>query len=222
MKEKIIKQLKSHANPKNAEGMKRFGISGKNILGIPIPTLRQMAKEIKKHEKDPKVRHALAQELWETGIHEALILAVFIDDPSLVTEEQMDSWVEDFDSWDVCDQVCANLFDKTKHAYKKAKEWAKREEEFVKRAGFALMACLAWHDKEAKNKQFLEFFPDVKNSSTDERNFVSKAVNWALRQIGKRNSRLLKPAIELAREIEQIEHKTARWIAKDALRELTK
>lgn len=213
-KNKIISKLKLHANPKNVAGMARFGISSPNTLGVNIPVLRKMAKEIGKN-------HKLAQELWKSGIHEGRLLAGFIDDFELVTEKQMESWVSDFDSWDVCDQVCLSLFDKTPFAYKKAVEWSKRKEEFVKRAGFVMMAVLAVHDKKADNKIFIKkFFPLIKKESTDERNFVKKAVNWALRQIGKRNKILQKGAIQLAKEIQQIDSKSAKWIAKDALREL--
>jgi 3-methyladenine DNA glycosylase AlkD len=218
MKEKadfkeIIIKLKSHSNHKNVEGMARFGINPKNTLGVSIPIIRKMGKEIGKN-------HELAQQLWKSGIHEARILAGLIDDSKLVGEEQMEKWVKDFDSWDVCDQVCMNLFDKTKYAYKKAMEWSSRKEEFVKRAAFALMASLSVHDKKAKDEDFIKFLPIIKRESTDERNFVRKAVNWALRQIGKRNSKLQKAAIKTAKEILKIDSKSARWIASDAIREL--
>jgi len=211
--EKIIKKLKSLADPEAVKGMARFGISPKNTYGVSIPNLRKMAKEI-------GISHDLARQLWDSDIHEARILASMIDNPKMLTEEQMESWVIDFDSWDVCDQCCSNLFDKTKFAYKKAVEWSSREEEFVKRAGFVLMATLAVHDKKAKDEDFLKFFPLIKRESTDNRNFVKKAVNWALRQIGKRNLNLNKVAIRTAKEIKTIESKAAKWIAYDALREL--
>ena len=209
----IIKKLKSLANPKNVAGMARFGINPKSTLGIPIPETRNLAKEIGKD-------HKLAQELWKTGIHEARILAGMIDDPTAVTEKQMDSWVKDFDSWDVCDQVCSNLFDKTPYAYGKAKEWTARDREFTRRAGFVLMACLAVHDKKAPDSKFLPFFALIKKYSTDDRNFVKKAVNWALRQMAKAKPGLKKKAIETAKEIQKIDSKSAKWIAADALREL--
>ncbi len=215
--DEILKKLKSLGNPKNVEGMARFGINPENTYGVSIPNLRKLAKEIGKN-------HDLAQKLWDSGIHEAKILAGMIDDPKLVTEKQMDAWIVDFDSWDVCDQVCMNLFDKTPFAFEKAKKWAKRNEEFEKRAGFALMSCLAWHDKESSDSKFIAFFPLIKNGSTDERNFVKKAVNWALRQIGKRNKSLNKAAIVVAEEIQSAnrrnDSKSAKWIAADALREL--
>jgi 3-methyladenine DNA glycosylase AlkD len=137
-----------------------------------------------------------------------------------VTQKQGEKWVKDFNSWDVCDQVCMNLFEKTPWAWQKIIEWAGREEEFVKRAAFALMACLAWHDKNAPDENFIKLFPLLRQGATDERNFVRKAVNWALRNIGKRNIRLNRAAIQLAEEIGRIDSKTARWIASDAIREL--
>ncbi|HEX7456396.1 MAG TPA: DNA alkylation repair protein [Candidatus Nanoarchaeia archaeon] len=211
--EETLKKLKSLGNPKNVEGMARFGINPENTYGVSIPNLRKLAKEIGKN-------HGLAQKLWDSGIHEAKILAGMVDDPKQVTKGQMDAWAADFDSWDVCDQGCMNLFDKTTVAYEKAIEWSKKDREFEKRAGFALMACLAWHDKESADSKFMKFSPLIKNGSTDERNFVKKAVNWALRQIGKRNKNLNKAAIEIAKEIQKLDSKPAKWIASDALREL--
>ena len=208
-----LAELKKHSNPKNVEGMARFGISSKNTLGISIPTLRGMAK---KTGKD----HELALELWDSGIHEARLLAGFIGESGKVTEKQLEKWVLEFDSWDVCDQVCSNLFDQTPFAWRKAVEWSSREEEFVKRSGFVLMACLSVHDKKASDADFEKFFPIIKRESGDRRNFVRKAVNWALRQIGKRNKKLNASAIKLAREIQKIDSKSAKWIANDALREL--
>ena len=212
--DQIIVQLKSQADPAAVEGMVRYGINPENTLGISIPTLRAMAREIGKD-------HQLAEELWASGIHEARILASIIDDPHQVTEEQMERWVADFDSWDVCDQVCSNLFDRTTFAYQKAIEWSSGEAEFIKRAGFAMMAALAVHDKRAGDERFEPFFPIIVRQATDERNYVKKAVNWALRNIGKRNHHLNTRAIETAREIAQIDSKVARWIANDALKELT-
>lgn len=214
MLEKYLNQLKSLTDPESVAGMARFGINPDNTLGVSIPAIRKMAKEIGKD-------HTLAQEFWSSGIHEARILAGMVDDPGEVTGEQMDRWAADFDSWDVCDQVCSNLFDKTRFAYQKAHEWSGREEEFVKRAGFVLMAALSVHDKKAGDDKFLEFLPLIKMGALDERNFVKKAVNWALRQIGKRNMDLNKAAVETANDIRKIDSKSARWIASDALRELT-
>lgn len=212
--DEIIEKLKSLSNPKNVEGMARFGINPKNTYGISIPDLRKTAKKIGKN-------HEIAQQLWKSNIHEAKILASMIDDPKMITEKQMGNWVKDFDSWDVCDQVCMNLFDKTKFAYSKINEWSKRNDEFIKRAGFALIACMAVHNKDIEDKDFIKLLSIIKRESTDDRNFVKKAVNWALRQIGKRNINLNKEAIKTAKEIQKIDSKTAKWIASDALKELT-
>jgi 3-methyladenine DNA glycosylase AlkD len=212
--EDILKQLKSLSNPKALAGMARFGINPRNTYGTSILTLRKMAKQIGKD-------HLLAQKLWNSGIHEARILAGMIDLPEKVTEAQLEHWVKDFDSWDVCDQVCSNLFDQTKFAHNKAIEWGKRTEELVKRAGYVLMAALAVHDKEASDREFEKFLFVIKRGAIDERNFVKKAVNWALRQIGKRSLYLNRLAIKTAEMIQQKDSKAAKWIASDALRELT-
>jgi len=214
MEEILTEKLKSLSNPKALAGMARFGINPKNAYGVSIPVLRKMAKQTGQN-------HQLAQKLWNSGVHEALILAGMIDVPEEVTEKQMEKWVKDFDSWDVCDQVCSNLFDQTRFAYKKAMDWSQRGEEFVKRAGFVLMAALAVHDKDASDNKFLKFLPIIKREALDERNFVKKAVNWALRQIGKRNLSLNQMAIKTTKEIQGINSKSAKWIASDAIRELT-
>ena len=210
----ILKRLKILSNPKAAKGMARYGITPKKTYGVSIPNLRKIAKEI-------GVNHELALKLWEIDTRETRILASMIDDPKLVTESQMEEWVKDFDYWEICDQVCQNLFSKTEIAYKKAIEWSKREEEFVKRAGFALMAWLAFKDKNADDGKFEEFFPAIKWGSTDNRNYVKKAVSWALRQIGKRNKNLNEKAIKLAKEIQEMDSKAAKWVARDVLKELT-
>jgi 3-methyladenine DNA glycosylase AlkD len=209
----VIKELKKHSNREDLAGMARFGINPKFALGVRVPVMRHLAKKIGRN-------HSLAEDLWKTKIHEARILACMIDEPDKVAVGQMEKWVKDFNSWDLCDQCCMNLFDRTPAAWKKALEWAERNEEFVRRAGFVIMACLAVHDKKASDKDFLKFFPLIKKYSTDERNFVKKAVNWALRQIGKRNPALRKKAIVLSKEIKKIDSSVARWIAADALREL--
>lgn len=210
----VIKRIKSLQNPKNVKGMSNFGIKPKaKVYGVPIPELRKIAKIIRKD-------HKLALRLWDSKIHEAKILASIVANPEEMTERQIDKWVKDFDSWDVCDQVCMNLFHKTKFAYKKVFEFSKRKEEFVKRTAFALIAALSVHNKEAKDKYFISFFPLIKASSIDERNFVKKAVNWALRQIGKRNLNLNKKSIKLAKEIIKINSKSAKWVAGDVIREL--
>lgn len=209
----VIKELERISDKNYREGAKRFKCDYEHSLGVPIPKLRFLARKIGKN-------HKLALGLWKTDINEARILASMIDEPEKVTEDQMKKWVKDFWSWGLCDQVCSNLFDKTPFAHKKAIEWTKRKEEFVKRAGFTLMATLAVHDKKADNKEFIKFLPIIKRESTDERNFVKKAVNWALRQIGKRNKNLNRVAIKAAKEIRKIDSKSARWIASDTLREL--
>ena len=211
--EQIIANLKQYANAQAVEGMARFGIRPTQALGISIPTLRKMAKEIGRNQ-------VLALELWDSGIHEARLLASMIAEPRLVSAGQMEEWVNDFDSWDLCDQVCGNLFDKTPYAYQKAVQWSQQEQEFVRRAGFVMMAELAVHDKQAPDEAFLPFFPLIKQYADDERNFVKKAVNWALRQIGKRNDHLRGLALACAYDIQRMDSKTARWVAKDALKEL--
>ena len=213
MKNDILNKLKALSNPKAVEGMARYGINPENTYGVSIPNLRKIAGETGKN-------HALAQELWASGIHEARILASMIDDPKMATEEQLESWVKDVNSWDVCDQCCMNLFKKTGLAYSKADEWSESDEEFVKRAGFVLMACLAVSDKKADDRQFEIFLPIIKREASDNRNYVKKAVNWALRQIGKRNANLNKKAIETSKEIQKMDSRSAKWIASDAIREL--
>ena len=210
----ILARLKTLADPKAVEGMARYGINPQNTYGVSIPNLRKIARET-------GVNHAVAQELWVSGMHEARILASMIDDPGMATEEQLESWVKDFDSWDVCDQCCMNFFQKTEFAYRKAIEWSERDKEFVKRAGFAMMACLAVSDKKADDDLFDTFFPIIKREASDNRNYVKKAVNWALRQIGKRNINLNKKAILIAGEIQKMDSRSAKWIASDAIRELT-
>jgi 3-methyladenine DNA glycosylase AlkD len=212
-KTEIINYLKSLSNEQNKEGQARFGINTEKSFGINIPVLRNLAKQYKK-------QHELALQLWSTGYHEARILAVFIDDYRQVTEQQMEAWAADFNSWDLCDQCCGNLFDKTPFTYDKATAWAAREEEFVRRAGFTLMATLAVHDKKAPDEKFFHFFSLIEQFAFDERNFVKKAVNWALRQMGKRSLVLHKKATATAEKLLLQKHKSARWIATDALREL--
>lgn len=213
--EEIVEELKSQSKPDDIEGMTRFGINPEKTYGIRIPVLRKMAKNIKKN-------HNLAQQLWDLGFRETMILGAMIADPSLVTETQMEQWVSSpyFSYWEVVDQACMNLFYLTDYAYTKAVEWTMREKEFVKRAAFSLMAVLAWKDKEAKDEEFVKFFPFIEKESLDERNDVKKAVNWALRQIGKRNLPLNKKAIKLAKKMHNLDSKSAKWIARDAIKEL--
>ncbi len=212
--EDIVNALKAQANPHNVAGMARFGINPANTLGVSVALMRKLAAGIKKD-------HNLALQLWETGIHEARIVATMVDDPRLVTVQQMESWARDFDSWDVCDQACMGLFSRTPLGIEKAHEWSLRKEEFVKRAGFALMASLALGKKDIAEEQLAAFLPDIEREAWDERNFVKKAVNWALRQVGKKDLRLNKLAVETAERISKQDTKSARWIAADALRELT-
>ncbi len=210
----ILKLLKSLADQKAVAGMARFGIKPRVVYGVATPVLRRMAKEIGKN-------HTLARKLWASGIYDARIFASLIDEPEKVTVKQMENWVKVFDSWAVCDGCCGNLFRKTKFAYQKAMDWSKRNGEFVKRAGFVLMADLAVHDKKAKNDIFLKFLPVIKRESSDERHYVKKAVNWSLRQIGKRNPVLNRTAIAAAKSIQKLHSISAHWIGADALRELT-
>lgn len=209
----IVKLLRSWRDPKNIAGMARFGISAKGTLGVPVPKLRGLAKRI-------KTDHALALKLWKTGIHEARLLATMIADASALTPEQADAWTADLDSWDTCDQACMNLYRWTPFAWEKIGEWVKDEREFVRRASFALIAALAAGDRKSKNGKFTALFPLIKKYSDDERNFVRKAVNWALRGIGKRNTKLNAAAVKAAKDIAKKESRSARWIAANALSEL--
>ena len=210
----IIAQLRTLRSPRDAEGQRRFGIAPRGEhLGIRAPVLREIAR---RHRRD----HALALELWAAGLHEARVLAALIDDPARVTRAQMEQWARECDNWGVTDACCCVLFDRTEFAIEKAHQWSRRRAEFVKRGGFVLMAGLAVHRKELPDEVFVEFLPVIRREATDGRNFVKKAVNWALRQIGKRNPRLRRAAIAEARRIHRIDSSSARWIATDALREL--
>jgi 3-methyladenine DNA glycosylase AlkD len=210
----IIEYLQSISNEERKQKMKRFGIDTTSALGIPVSELRTFARKIRKN-------HELALSLWQTHIHEVQMLAALIDIPKKVTEEQMEAWVLDFNSWDLCDHCCYNLFDRTIFAREKINEWSKRKEEFVKRASFSLIAALATHDKKATDESFETFFHIIIRESNDERNYVKKAVNWALRNIGKRNLVLNKRSLEIAEEMLKKKNKTSKWIAKDAIKELT-
>jgi len=208
-----MQELESKAKPDQLEGMARFAILGDQRMGVSVPDMRKIAKDAGKN-------HQLALDLWDTGVPEAMIVAGMVAEAEKLTEEEMEDWVVDINSWDICDQVCMNLFEKTPLAEKKIYEWSGREEEFVKRAAYALIACLAWHDKDAGDDEFTKFFPLILAGSTDERNFVKKAVNWALRNIGKRNQALNEAAIRTANQIQKLDSRSARWIASNALREL--
>lgn len=211
--DEVMQELQAKAKPGNVEGMARFAVVGDQRMGVSVPDMRKIAKSIGKN-------HQLALDLWDTGVPEGMIVAGMIAEPEKLTEQQMEDWVVDINSWDICDQVCMNLFEKSPLAEVKIFEWSVREEEFVKRTSYALIACLAWHDKQAGDEQFINYFPLIVAGSTDERNFVKKAVNWALRNIGKRNQNLNSESIQVARQIQEIDSKSARWIASDALREL--
>ena len=193
--------------------MARFGIHARLAYGVPVPQLKSLARQVGRN-------HRLAQELWTSGVYEARVVAFFVDDPVKVTGQQMDRWARDFDNWAVCDGCCLHLFAKVPLAHAKVMAWCVRNQEFVKRAGFSMMAVLAVHDKKASDSQFLNWLRLIRDASTDERHFVKKAVNWALRQIGKRNQRLNKASIRTARAIQKLDSAAARWIAADALREL--
>ncbi|MEA1872681.1 MAG: DNA alkylation repair protein [Chloroflexota bacterium] len=209
----VLDKLQSMAQPGHLEGMAKYGMTVEQRLGVSVPDMRKLATEIGRD-------HKLALDLWRTGIAEARIVAAMVGDPAKLTEEQMEDWVKGINSWDVCDQVCMNLFEKNQLAWKKIAKWSEREEEFVKRTAFSLLACLAWHDRKASDEKFIELLPVIIRGATDERNFVKKAVNWALRNIGKRNLSLNEAAINTAREIQSLDSKAARWVAADAIREL--
>lgn len=212
--ETTLQELKKLVSAAQDDAPYHFGITASKSLGaIKTPDLRKLAKQIGRNQP-------LAQQLWNTGIHEAKHIAIFIADPKAFSEKLMEQWLKDFDSWDIVDNCCGTLFDKTPFAYEKAIEWTKRKKEFEKRAGFAMMATLAIHDKKSEDKKFEQFFPRIIAESHDERNFVKKAINWALRQIGKRNGRLCTKAITAAKQIQRKGDASSRWIAGDAIREL--
>ncbi len=210
----ILVELKSLGSEEGPAGMARFGINTAKAFGVSMAEARPLARKYKR-------RHDLAAHLWASGIHEARILAALIDDPKLVTRKQMDAWAADFNSWDLCDQACMKLFAKTPCVAEKAAKWAKDKREFVRRAAFATIAGYAVSAKKAADDDFLPFLAIIEAHATDPRNFVKKAVNWALRQIGKRSPKLHAPALALAEKLAASEDKTARWIGKDAVKELS-
>lgn len=211
--EDILKTLRSLGLKKAREGMERIGITSDHALGISTPVLKSIARKIGRD-------HQLAAELWASGIFEARAIAAMVDEPDKVSRGQMDRWARMFDSWAVCDACCCYLFRLTPFAWAIAVEWSKHPKEFVKRAGFSLMAYLAVHDKEAQDQAFQKLLPIIEREASDDRLYVRKAVNWALRQIGKRNSRLNRLAIHSAKSIRAQNTSSSRWIASDALREL--
>ena len=210
----VIALLKRHATKATRDGMARYGLPSDRAFGVAVGTMKKLSKDIGRN-------HELAAALWETGWYEARMMAGFIDDPAQVTQAQMERWAADFDNWGICDTVCFNLFDRTPHAWEKVAAWAVREEEFVKRTAFALLASLVAHDRSAADKQFERSLRLIEKAATDERNFVKKAVNWSLRCIGKRNASLNKAAVAVAMRLAASTNATARWVGKDALRELT-
>jgi 3-methyladenine DNA glycosylase AlkD len=209
----VVRTLERMGDRSRLEGMARFGIDTGRAVGVTVTELRRFARDLG-HD------HELAGALWASGVHEARLLASLVDEPALVSEAQMEAWVADLDSWDVCDGVCGNLFDRTPFALDKAVEWSSREPEFEKRAAFALMASAVVHRKDLPDAAFASLLPVIRAQATDERNYVKKAVSWALRQIGKRSSGLNPLAIRTAEQIERIDSRAARWVARDALREL--
>lgn len=209
----VVRTLERMGDRSRLEGMARFGIDTSSAVGVTVTELRGVARDLGRD-------HELAAALWASGVHEARLLASLVDEPALVSEAQMETWVADFDSWDVCDGVCGNLFDRTPFALDKAVEWSTREPEFEKRAGFVLMASAAVHRRDLPDAAFASLLPVIRAQATDDRNYVKKAVSWALRQIGKRSAGLNSKAIRTAEQIERIDARAARWVARDALREL--
>jgi 3-methyladenine DNA glycosylase AlkD len=205
--------LERRGTKKNREGMARYGIRPKKRFGVSMATMQPLVRRLGRD-------HALALALYRTGWHEARILASFVDEPDRVTPAQMDAWAQRFDNWAVCDSVCLHLFDRSPHAWAKVREWSRRDDEYVKRAAFALVAGLASHDESAPDAAFARCLPLVERAATDDRNYVKKAVNWALRQIGHRSVPLNAVAVEVASRLAASPHAAARWVGRDAFREL--
>jgi len=210
----VITWLERHSSKRTRDGMARYGIPSDNALGVTMADLKLLAKRVGRN-------HQLAAALWDTGVYEARMLTSFVDEPARVTPAQMDRWCRDFDNWGICDTVCFHLFDRTPHAWQKVSQWHNRREEFVKRAAFALLWGLSVHDKHADDHAFAEGLNFVERAATDERHFVKKAVNMALRAVGKRNRGLNDAAVMLARRLADSSEPAPRWVGKDALRELT-
>ncbi|MEP0323398.1 DNA alkylation repair protein [Bauldia litoralis] len=210
----VLAELKGLGSEKNRLGMARFGIETGRAFGVSITILRPLARRLGRN-------HDLALALWASGFHEARLLAAFIDEPKKVTRDQMNAWASDFDSWDLCDQVCLKLFVRTPFVDDRIAAWTDDDREFVRRAGFALMAAYAVHGKTVPDARFTALLPTIERHATDPRNFVKKAVNWGLRQIGKRSMTLHAPALSLAERLAASDDRTARWIGRDAVRELS-
>jgi 3-methyladenine DNA glycosylase AlkD len=213
--ESVLAWLERRGSKRNRDGMARYGIVAEKAYGVSVGDLRDLGKRLGRS-------HELALALWETGVYEARMLTPFVDEPERVTPAQMDRWCRDFDNWGICDTVCFHLFDRTPHAWKKVVPWSRRRAEFEKRAAFALLACLALHDKQADDDRFLRTFPLIEKAASDDRNFVKKGVSWALRLIGHRNRALHAAAVELSRKLAASGDRTAQWVGKDALRDLTR
>lgn len=219
--ERLLASLRSKADPTNVAGMARFGISPSGTLGVSMTTVRELARPaLREHKKDVAWRHDVAAALWASGVHEARILAALVEEPSAVTREQAFAWASDSDSWDITDQLCMKLLDRTPFAYEIAVEWSSAEPEFVKRAAFALIAVLAWHDKYAPDERFLPFLDLIEREAHDPRNFVTKAIDWALRHIGKRSAALHAPALETAHRLALLDDRAARRVGRVSVREL--
>jgi len=212
-KDEVLTWLERRGTRRTVEGMARYGIVAEHAFGVPMGTLLSLRKRLGKD-------HALATALWESGWYEARLLAALVGDPERVTRRQMNAWAAGFENWADCDTVCFHLFDRTPFAWEKARRWSRSPREFVKRGAFALMACLALHDKAAPDKGFLAFLPLIENGANDQRNFVKKAVSWALRSIGRRNVALNVAALAAANSLALSEQAASRWVGKDALREL--
>ncbi|MBD3353100.1 MAG: DNA alkylation repair protein [Candidatus Lokiarchaeota archaeon] len=214
----ILEDLKLDSTEKRKRSMSKYGVKAENVIGVSVVAIRKIAK--KWNYKDKMSNHKLAKVLWETNIHEARLLATIIDEPSLVSDEQIEKWILDIQSWDLCDGLVMNLLWKTKFATQKIHEWSKRPEEYLKRASFALIAKQAVSDKKAPNDYFIRLLPIIRSAVQDSRNYVKKSVSWALRQIGKRNRALNKKIIKYTSEFSENNNKTAKWISHDVLKEL--
>jgi 3-methyladenine DNA glycosylase AlkD len=212
--ESALQWLKSHSTKSTLDGMSRFGIPSKNALGVAMRDIKALGQKLGRNQP-------LAAALWDTGVYEARMLASFVGDPAKLTPKEMDRWCKDFDNWAFCDAMSFNLFDRTPHAWAKVAQWSKKSNEFEKRTAFALLWSLTVHDKGASNEQFLQGLTLIEQEAGDDRNFVKKAVNMALRAVGKRNRALHTAAVAVARRLADAQNATARWVGKDALRELT-
>jgi len=212
--DEVVATLKRLGTKATVDAMARYAITSDNAVGVTVGALRDLGKQIGRN-------HELALALWDTGVYDARMLVPFVDEPEKVTPSQMDRWCKDFDSWAICDALCFHLFDKTPYAFRKIQQWSTRKGEFEKRAAFALLAAVALHNKTAADNEFLRFFPAIERAATDDRNFVKKGVSWAHRVIGRRNRALNRVSVELSKKLVDSEHSSARWIGRDAFRELT-